>query len=48
MVLVIAGALQLDGLAIQQEAPLGVEFDGANSEGSFIAIHDLPAGCEPR
>ena len=43
VVLVIAGALELDGLAVQQEALLGIERDGANAERRFVAIDDCAA-----
>src|ERR1035437_10711141 len=42
MILVVAGALQLDGLAIHQKALLGVKFRDSNAEWSLTAIHHLP------
>ena len=44
VVLVIAGALQLDRLAVEEEALLRVELDDANAERRFVPIDDRPAG----
>ena len=40
VVLVIAGPLQLDGLAVEEEALLGVERAGADAEGRLVAVRD--------
>src|SRR5438105_6794837 len=48
MVLVIAGALDLDWLAVQEEAAVCVEVDGANSEGGVFGIDGLAVGLQCR
>ena len=41
MILVVAGALYLDGRSIEQEAAIASELDGANAEGCFVTIDCL-------
>src|SRR5947209_17428256 len=44
MVLMVAGALDLHRLAVEEEALVGVETNGADSEGGGATVHDSGAG----
>ncbi len=48
VILVIAGSLELDGLAVQQEALLGIECADADAEGRLITISDCAAHFDLR
>ena len=44
VILVVARPLDLDGLAVQQEALVGIELEVANAEARLVAIYDRAAG----
>ena len=48
MVLVVVGAMQLDGPAVEEEALVGVEADRADAEGRVVAIDDPAIAAHPR
>ena len=43
VVLVIAGAFHFDWLAVEQQAFLGIDLDGANAKNRFVAIDHIAA-----
>ena len=44
VILVVARALDLDGLAVQEEALVGIELQVANAEARLVPIYDRAAG----
>ena len=46
MILVIGGALDLEGLPIEEEAALGIVTNRADAEALFESIHELSAGFQ--
>ncbi len=46
MVLVVAGALDLHGFAVQEETLVGIEADRPHSEGRFVAVHRSAGGFD--